>query len=185
MQSQKKTIEDIIVAPPELEERVDPRTWFEGEGPFELEIGCGKGGFLLGRARHRPDVRLLGIEWAHKYFKHAADRMVRWGAHNVRVMRTDAKVFVMHHLVPDCLNVLHIYHPDPWPKARHHKRRLIQADFVASAVTCLHDNGKLMFQSDHQEYFEEASEVLQENPDLTPLDWDVADADAGPEWSGT
>ena len=180
-----KSMEEVIVEPPALEQRVDPRAWFSGEGPFELEIGCGKGGFLLERARFRPDVHLLGIEWAHKYFKYAADRMVRWGATNVRVMRTDAKLFVMRHLVPECVDVLHIYHPDPWPKARHHKRRLIQPDFVEAAASCLRDNARLMFQSDHREYFHEAEACLAESTHLQRIEWEDAEADAGPAWSGT
>ncbi|MHC5110099.1 MAG: tRNA (guanine(46)-N(7))-methyltransferase TrmB [Planctomycetota bacterium] len=180
-----KALDDIIAAPPDLETRVDPRSWFDSPGPFELEIGCGKGGFLLSRARCRPDVRLLGIEWANKYFKYAADRMARWQLDNVRVMRTDARIFVMNHLVESCIDVLHIYHPDPWPKARHHKRRLIQPDFVAVAVICMVPGARLMFQSDHQEYFEEAVEILDGHESLARIDWLSADAQAGPDWKGT
>ena len=111
------TLESVIIEPPAEGEIVDPQSWFDSPGTFELEIGCGKGGFLLARARARPDVRLLGIEWANKFFKFAADRMARWGLSNVRVMRTDAKAFVMNHLPADSVTALHLYHPDPWPRS--------------------------------------------------------------------
>lgn len=107
------TIEDIIVDPPLEDGLIDPMSWFASPGPFEIEIGCGKGGFLLSRAQASPDVRLLGIEWANKYFQFCADRMARWELTNVRVMRTDAKHFIIHHLPEACVSVLHVYHPDP------------------------------------------------------------------------
>ncbi|MDO8632282.1 MAG: hypothetical protein Q7R41_17505, partial [Phycisphaerales bacterium] len=66
-------MQDIIIEPPADDEIVDPMTWFDTPGPFELEIGCGKGGFLLSRARANPHLRLLGIEWANKFFKYAAE----------------------------------------------------------------------------------------------------------------
>ena len=60
--------------------------------------------------------------------------MARRGVDNVRVMRTDARYLVQNHLPDACVSVLHLYHPDPWPKKRHHKRRLVQADFVRAVV---------------------------------------------------
>src|SRR5690606_38313466 len=112
-------------------------------------IGTGKGGFLLNRARAHPERNFLGIEWANKIFRYAADRMARWGVTNVRLMRTDASHLMRHHMPPECLSMLHIYHPDPWPKKRHHKRRLIQPPFVAAATTALTPGGRLAIQTDH------------------------------------
>ena len=105
------TIDDIMLDPPADGEIVTPATWFGAAGPIELEIGCGKGGFLLDRARSHPDIRLLGIEWANKYCRYCADRLARAKLTNVRVMRTDAQYFVMHHLPADALSTLHVYHP--------------------------------------------------------------------------
>ena len=104
---------DIMVDPPPSDVVIDPQAWFDSPGPFELEIGCGKGGFLLSRARTNPHVRLLAIEWANKYYRYCADRMARWQVSNVRLMRTDAKLFVLNNLPTACLSVLHVYHPDP------------------------------------------------------------------------
>ena len=86
------TVEEVIIEAPADGEIVDPLSWFDSPGPFELEIGSGKGGFLISRATSNPHIRMLGIEWANKYSKYAADRMARRGINNVRVMRTDATV---------------------------------------------------------------------------------------------
>lgn len=179
------TTEDIIVEAPLEDCMVDPTAWFDSPGPLEIEIGCGKGGFLLERARSRPDLRLLGIEWANKYFRYCADRMARWNLTNVRVMRTDARHFFIHHMPAECLSVLHLYHPDPWPKKRHHKRRLVQPDFVAAAIRAIKPGGYWLVQSDHEEYFGIIKAVLDASPELAEVPWEQTDVMAGPEWIGT
>ncbi|UCE60161.1 MAG: tRNA (guanosine(46)-N7)-methyltransferase TrmB [Phycisphaerales bacterium] len=176
---------DIVVNPPPSGVVVEPMAWFETPGPFELEIGCGKGGFLLNRARTNPHLRFLGIEWANKYYLYCADRMARWQITNVRVMRTDAKVFVMNHLPPACVSVLHLYHPDPWPKKRHHKRRLVQGGFVDAALRALVPGGQWLVQSDHAEYFAQIQRLLGERPELELTPWNETDCQAGPDWAGT
>ena len=179
------TVADIVVEPPAEGEIIDPMSWFDTPGLFELEIGCGKGGFLLSRATTNPHIRMLGIEWANKYFRSCADRMARRGVANVRVMRADAKEFVMRHLPPACVTVLHLYHPDPWPKKRHHKRRLVQDDFVAAAVRALTPDGRWLVQSDHEEYFTQIRDVLGRRPELTEVPWDAAAVEDDPDWRGT
>ncbi len=165
------SVNDIIVQPPESDVIVDPAEWFESAGDIELEIGCGKGGFLLQRAMAFPEKRLVGIEWANKYFKYAADRMARRGVENVRIMRTDAGNFVKNHLPPECLAGLHIYHPDPWPKKRHHKRRLFQPDFVDATVRALASGARWAIQTDHAEYFDEIQALVCPHPSLRQVEF--------------
>lgn len=179
------TPDDIIVDPPADGATVDPLSWFDTPGPFELEIGCGKGGFLLSRARANSEVRLLGIEWANKYFCYCADRMVRWNLSNVRVMRADARHFVINHLPADCIDVLHVYHPDPWPKKRHHKRRLFQPAFVEAVARAVKPGGECLIQSDHAEYFEQITSALGTSDALVPIRWEESSARPGEEWAGT
>ncbi len=179
------SIEEVIVEPPADGELVEPAAWFATPGPLEIEIGCGKGGFLLSRARANPDLRFLGIEWANKYFRYCADRMVRWKLTNVRLMRTDARFFVIHHLPPGCVSVLHLYHPDPWPKRRHHKRRLVQPDFVEAAVRVLEPGGKWLIQSDHEEYFKLIRSLLDQRVELTEIAWEDGGIGMGNELAGT
>ena len=140
--------------------------------PIELEIGTGKAGFLLRRAQACPDRNFLGIEWANEYYRFAVDRMQRWKVPNVRMLRTDASHFVRLVCPRDSLAALHVYHPDPWPKHRHAKRRLFQPPFVQAAVECLVPGGHWSVQTDHAEYFESIRALLLGHPQLreTPFD---------------
>ncbi|MCB9851480.1 MAG: tRNA (guanosine(46)-N7)-methyltransferase TrmB [Phycisphaerales bacterium] len=164
-------LDAITVDVESLTQPTDLRGLFSQPGPIELEIGCGKGTFLLRQAKAHPDRNFLGIEWANKIYLYAADRMARWGLKNVRVMRADAKHFVIHRLEADSLDALHIYHPDPWPKKRHHRRRLIQPDFIAAAIRALKPGARLAIQTDHAEYFEQIREVTGSFPQLQKTDW--------------
>lgn len=150
--------------------------------PVELEIGVGKGGFLLRRARALPERNLLGIEWANKFYKFAVDRMERWRIPNVRILRTDASHFMRVVCPETSLAALHIYHPDPWPKKRHHKRRLFQKPFVDAAVVRLAVGGRLTAQTDHAEYFETIAALLSGHPRLEIVAFD--DPELGVETAG-
>jgi len=140
--------------------------------PVELEIGTGKAAFLLRRARARPDHNFFGIEWANEYYRFAVDRMERWKVPNVRLLRIDGSHFIRVVCPRESLTALHVYHPDPWPKRRHQKRRLIQPVFVDAAVQCLHHGGHWAVQTDHAAYFEVIRGLLLGHPELyeTPFD---------------
>jgi tRNA (guanine-N7-)-methyltransferase len=155
------TFDEVSVAPEALGPKADLGILFSNGNPVELEIGCGKGGFLLRQAQAHPDRNYLGIEWAFKFHRFAADRMARWRLPNVRILRADARHFVIHRLPPACLVAVHAYHPDPWPKKRHHKRRLFTAQFVEALARVLVPGGRLSVQTDHAEYFEQIRSVTR------------------------
>jgi len=167
---------DIAIDIEALGEAVDPAALFGNDRPTELEIGCGKGGFLLRAARAHPERNFLAIEWANKYYKYAVDRMRRWGIENVRITRTDARHFVVHRLPDACLSAVHVYHPDPWPKKRHHKRRLFQKDFAEGVVRVLIPGGRLSVQTDHAAYFEQVSEVLKARAEMVEAPFEADDS---------
>lgn len=166
------SLADITLDPAALGARIDFAAIFGNDRPVELEIGCGKGGFLLRQAKAHPERNYLGIEWANQFYKFAADRMARWGMTHVRVMRTDAKEFVLRHVPPGSLRAIHIYHPDPWPKKRHRKRRLITPDFALAAARALAADGRLAVQTDHAEYFQQIETVLRGCPLLAAAPFD-------------
>jgi len=153
-------------------ERIDWAELFGNRNPVEVEIGTGKAGFLLSRARAHPERNFLGIEWAGRYFRFAADRLRRWQVTNARMLRTDAAHFMRVLCPPDSISVLHVYHPDPWPKKRHHKRRLFQQPFVDAAVACLVPGGRWAVQTDHAEYFQLIRELLLGHPELEEVPFD-------------
>ncbi len=168
-------LEDILVPPPGVGEVLDWAVVFGNDGPVEMEIGCGKGGFLLRQARAHPDRNYVGIEWAKKYCRLAADRMVRWGVGNVRLLWTDARNLMLYHVPPSSLAALHVYHPDPWPKKRHHKRRLFQTDFVAAACRALRPGARWAIQTDHADYFEIIRDLTAGRPELEAIPYDDPD----------
>ncbi len=145
---------------------------FGRRAPVEIEIGTGKAGFLLRRAQARPERDFLGIEWANEFYRFAVDRMERWKVPNVRILRTDGSHFMRFVCPRESVTALHVYHPDPWPKKRHHKRRFFQPPLVEAAVQCLIHGGHWAVQTDHGEYFEIIRGLLLGHPELyeTPFD---------------
>lgn len=145
---------------------IDLRTYFAQTQPLHVEIGSGKGTFLLQWAQDNPQFNCLGIEWAAKYYRYCIDRVVRWRLENVRMLRTDARELVGHRLLAGTVDVFHIYYPDPWPKKRHHKRRLLNRDSFVRLHHCLRTGGELRITTDHAGYFEWMREYLEIcNPD--------------------
>ena len=164
-------VSSIVVQPTELE-KFEWEGLFGNRNPVEVEIGTGKAGFLLRRAQARPDQNFLGIEWANKFYRFAADRLRRWNVPNARMVRTDASHFIRVLCPRESLSALHVYHPDPWPKKRHHKRRLFQKPFVDAAVACLVPGGHWAVQTDHVEYFQVIRMLLLDHPLLVQVDFD-------------
>jgi len=154
---------------------------FGRSAPIHIEIGSGKGTFLVNQARCQPDADFIGIEWAGKYYRFAVDRIGRWNQTNVRIIRTDAAPYIAQ-CVPDSLvDCFHIYFPDPWPKKRHNKRRLITPAFAAAAARALVPGGLLRVASDHSDYWATLQGVLAAEPRLRRLD----EMETGPWASGT
>jgi len=128
--------------------------------PVEVEIGIGKGRFILGEAVQRPQVGFLGIERVRKYLRIALARLNRCGCENVRVACEDAGILVRT-LIPDhSVTAYHIYFPDPWPKKRHHKRRFIPPNFAAHLFRTLRPGGIVKVATDSSDYFHEIVEAL-------------------------
>lgn len=121
--------------------------------PLELEIGSGKGTFLVRQAKLTPQINYIGVEYARAYWRHAADRVRRHHLTNVRMVHAEAGAFVRCYLPDACLQQVHIYFPDPWPKKRHHKRRLVQEAFLRRLHAKLIARGQVRLATDHEDYF--------------------------------
>lgn len=155
--------------PPWEEGPIDLKAWFGPGGaqlPLELEIGSGKGTFLVNQAAATPQVNYIGIEWARAFWRYAADRCRRHGLSNVRIVRAEAGCFVRNYVPDACLRQVHIYFPDPWPKKRHHKRRLIAQPFLRQLHRVLEPEGLVRIATDHDDYFQWITEHAAAVADL-------------------
>lgn len=136
--------------PPQENGPFDPRSWFDHpDRRFELEIGSGKGTFLVQQSVLDPDTNFLGIEWAGEFYRYAADRIRRHQLSNVRMLHTDATEFIRYWCPDGIARVLHLYFSDPWPKARHHKRRVVQDSTLQEFHRLLAPGGELRIVTDH------------------------------------
>jgi len=126
---------------------------FGRKNAVHIEIGSGKGTFLVHQAFTSPEVDFLGIEWANKYYRYAVDRMGRKGLENVRLIRTEAASLLANNIADESVDCFHIYFPDPWPKRSHHKRRFVSAQNVEQMIRCLKKGGLINIATDHKEYF--------------------------------
>ena len=177
-------VEPIGLDAETLARPIDFAQLFGNAQAVELEIGIGKGTFLTEQAKARPDVNFFGIEWARWYWRYASDRLRRNNCLNARTLRAEANYFLTE-FVPDAsLSVVHIYFPDPWPKSRHHKRRLIQGPFVKQIERVLAPGGRVQIVTDHQEYFEQIESVLRSSQ-LAIIDYNRPGSAASGEFVGT
>jgi tRNA (guanine-N7-)-methyltransferase len=134
---------------------------FGRSAPKILEIGFGMGGATAQIAQANPDKDYLGVEVHTPGVGNLLRLVQERGLTNLRVIQHDA-VEVLRHMIADgSLDGVHIFFPDPWPKKRHHKRRLLQAEFVALLCRKLKSGGYLHFATDWEEYAQWALEVLQ------------------------
>ncbi|HSB64746.1 MAG TPA: tRNA (guanosine(46)-N7)-methyltransferase TrmB [Thermoanaerobaculia bacterium] len=169
-----------IFLPGETEDAgfVDFSAVFGRVAPVEMEIGVGKGSFLLAAAAAQRDRNWFGLEIEPEYAAIVRLRAARAGLSNLRVEHLDGKAFVTRRLSPGCLAGLHVYFPDPWPKKRHHKRRLVDAAWAEAAARALAPDCVLRVASDHEEYFALIDTVLSKEPLFEKL----APEEAG-DWS--
>lgn len=166
---QKATDDDLAGAmipepTPGSKELLDFAAIFGNDHPVELEIGCGKGAFLVTAAELCPTVNFVGVEVAPPFARAAADRMLRRGLANVRVMCCDAGRLVREHVRRGSLSATHLYFPDPWPKKRHQKRRIFSADFLDAVHAALRPGGRLCLATDFHPYYELMRETTDGDP---------------------
>lgn len=134
--------------------------------PWEVEIGFGKGRYLLERAEADPGCRFLGIEIATRYWRILTRRARSRRLANLVTVRGEALYALSGVLPGGFARAVHVYHPDPWPKARHHKRRLFDPETVDLVIGLLQPGGTLSFGTDFIEYGELVAEILAGFPDL-------------------
>ena len=157
--------ESLGLKPEDVDGKIDFVQIFGRSGPVHIEVGTGKAAFLLNQAKAQPQVNFLGIERANKYYRYSVDRIGRWAVTNVRITRTDAAAFLADSVPDNSVDCFHIYFPDPWPKRRHHKRRLLCDANLEHLIRCLKTGGTLRVATDNADYFQEIEKLVAAESD--------------------
>ena len=157
----------------ELTPLAGPWSWPEVYGnanPVELEIGVGKGRFLRELAARHPERNYLAIERARKYARIALLRAARDSLANFRIFMGDGPELLQWHAPDQSLAAIHVFYPDPWPKKRHHKRRLINPDNLRLFARKLTADALLTVKTDFATYFAEIDQVVRANQSFELLE---------------
>lgn len=153
-----------LLLPPDILHRLDFPAVYGNPHPVELELGCGDGSFLLQWAALHPERNFLGVERLKGRVSKIDRKGRRQGLFHLRGLRLEAGYVLEWKLPPGSLSAIHVYFPDPWPKKRHHKRRLVQTPFTELAAQVLAPGGHLYLRTDHGEYFEQMEAVMSASP---------------------
>ena len=151
---------DIIFTPRSWTEPLDWTEVFSQSQPIEVDLGCGKGTFLVQAAKSFPQRNFLGVERLLGRVRKAAKLIEREKLLNVGILRIEV-CYAVQHLFPDeSVAAYHIYFPDPWPKRRHHRRRLLTIEFVDALARTLQKGGQVHLATDFEEYFYEMTKIF-------------------------
>ena len=160
-----------------------PDDWFRTLAPAEIfperpdaftevDLCCGEGSFLIGMAAHHPDRNFLGVERLLGRVRKVCRETRKAGLTNVRALRLETGYALNFLLPPGLANRAHLLFPDPWPKRKHQRRRLMcQPAFLRAAHRLLKPGGELLFKTDHEGYFETAVETLASIPFFERVVW--------------
>ncbi len=154
-------------------DRLDTESWFGRAAPVVLEIGCGTGTSTLAMAQAEPDIDVVAVEVYKRGLAQLLCGIDREQVTNIRLVRGDGVDVLEHMFAPDTLAGVRVFFPDPWPKARHHKRRLLQPSTVALIADRLRPGGVLHAATDHAGYAEHIAEVGDAEPRLRRVSEDV------------
>jgi tRNA (guanine-N7-)-methyltransferase len=135
---------------------------FGNDNPVVVEIGSGKGRFLIGSAMEQPDRNFIGIEKSLHYYRLLGERLSKRNLPNVRLINHDAFLVMQKMFRDESVSEIHIYFPDPWPRKREQKRRIIRPEALMEMKRVLVPAGSGIYVTDHREYFEAAAPLIEQ-----------------------
>lgn len=166
-----------IITPANWTEPLVLEQYFDVSRPLEVDIGCGKGRFLMATAGKKPETNFLGIDRMASRLEKVDKKVQLAGLTNVRLLRIENSYAVKNLLSPGSISTFHIFFPDPWPKRRHHKKRMINSDFVISLHERLKTGGTVNFATDHMDYFEWSCKIFRNNSGFAEIEPFVPEED--------
>jgi len=151
---------NLVVQLRSIVEPLDLAEWFPKPQPLEIELGCGDASFLVESARRNPDRNFIGVERLLGRIQKLDRKGRRAGLANLRGVRIESSYFLRFLLPPRSAAALHVYFPDPWPKKKHRRHRLINEHFPALALAALAPDGVVYLRTDDTDYFQQMTEVF-------------------------
>lgn len=153
-------LKNYVLDSTDITSKLSFKSIFGNDNPVEVDVGCGKGRFLIARAKEFSETNFLGIERMRSRQVNVNKKANRHGLENIYLTGLEASYVVENQIEDDSVSVYYIFFPDPWPKRRHHRRRLFTATFLDSIYKSLIDRGRINIATDHLEYFEVIYEIL-------------------------
>jgi len=154
-----------------LTNRLDLEKIFGRKGPLHVDLGCGDGSFLCALAQRLPDKNFLGIERLSSRIRSSAGKAA--SLDNVRLLQIESAYAVRHLLPAGSVERVYLLFPDPWPKRRHHRRRIVTRDFLNSVHIALEKNGLIYIATDHLDYFRKIEEIARATSSFAIAELDV------------
>lgn len=151
-------------------DRLDLEKIFGRSAPLHVDLGCGDGAFLCAMAEGMPEKNFIGIERLLHRVRSANRRIASPARTNVRVLRQETSYVVRHLLPPGSVETFYLLFPDPWPKRRHHRRRIVTPEFLGAIADALIDRGALHIATDQADYFEQISRLAGQSNDFEIVD---------------
>jgi len=160
LKNQSHPPENLVVQLFSIVEPLDLVEIFPKTQSLEVELGCGDASFIVEYARRNPGKNFIGVERLLGRISKLEKKGRRAGLTNLRGVRIESSYFLQYLLPPNSISALHIYFPDPWPKKRHHKNRLINENFPALARAALMPDGIIYLRTDDEDYFSQMTGVF-------------------------
>ncbi len=150
----------VLYKLPSILDRIDAKTLFPKEQPLEVELGAGDGSFIVNYTREHPEHNFIGVERLLGRLRKIDKKGTRAGFQNLRAIRIEAAYFLEWLLPEKSVTALHVYFPDPWPKRKHRKNRLVNERFTALTSKILIPGGIVYLRTDDLDYFAQMTRVF-------------------------
>jgi len=173
LKTQSHAPENLVVQLYSILEPLDLAEIFPEPQPLEVELGCGDASFLVEFARRNPGANFIGVERLLGRISKLDKKGHRAELKNLRGVRIESAYFLQYLLPPKSISALHVYFPDPWPKKRHRKNRLINESLPALARAALAPGGKVYLRTDDADYFAQMTEVFRADKNFSEIETPV------------
>jgi tRNA (guanine-N7-)-methyltransferase len=167
----RRHVPSRVIEVDSLTNRLDLEKTFGRRAPLHVDLGCGDGSFLCALAQRMADKNFLGIERLLNRVRTSARKATTLD--NVRLLRVESSYAVRYLLRGESVETFYLLFPDPWPKRRHHRRRIVTPEFLSSIHGALEKNGSIYVATDDLDYFEKIKEIAESNPGFSIRDVNV------------